>query len=75
MAVRLLGKTESILDGALPIWERLATLLNSLAGHWPKLGFENGRDEAHGCPSAGIVLIGDWATVVCRGDAQASRTG
>jgi hypothetical protein len=38
--VRLLGRSEPILGGALPIWGRLATSLNSLAGPWPKLGFE-----------------------------------
>jgi hypothetical protein len=49
MVARLLGGHESILDGVLPIWGRLATSSNSLAGRWPKLGFENGyspRDEA-----------------------------
>jgi hypothetical protein len=36
----LLGRIEPILGGALPIWGRPATSLNSLAGRWPKLGFE-----------------------------------
>jgi len=35
--VRPLGRSEPIHDGALQIWGRLATSLNSLAGPWPKL--------------------------------------
>ena len=37
---RLLGRSEPILGGALPIWGRLAISLNSSVAHWPKLGHE-----------------------------------
>jgi len=45
---QIVRELQPILGGALPIWGRLATSLNSLAGPWPKLGYEKSltRDEA-----------------------------
>ena len=45
---QIVRELQPILGGALPIWGRLATSLNSLAGPWPILGYESHstRDEA-----------------------------
>jgi hypothetical protein len=55
MDAGLLGKSKLMVAGALRSWVQLATSLNGLGGHWPKLAFE-------GCYSRAMRRVGSRLT-------------